>query len=625
MQELEHGEPSLRIGLSLSELNYIKSECEVYALRSPAEINFVEPVRDLGQQARKVREAKLAELVALKEAKQLDRAVKRSERHALAKAELDEQLDLKKAETKKKENQERLLEEDIQRYQDTIDKREATEKKRLIMKYARLLDDQETSLKDDLFEDELNANEPENMDEENNMISVILPNPALTLGTTPALPSTVSIPTPDKKSSPFSKQVPTQNRSSDQDRIRKSKALTREEIKTKVLWEEFGVDPRYTKEDTETIFTESLPVAIPYVPRDWDRPNAVSYSNQFSFDVKTEPKLEIVEEKRNWLQEVNPSEEEIRDLSLSFFVQRSLLLPIRTQCQIVNRSLMKLLIGPEHRFMQHLEALRQFLFLDNGAFSRSLVINIGRRLGHLTHVHQLINVPSMNFILQSALNAVHADEYHASRLSFYIKEATGNVSNSQLEALECFTLRYRVGWPLNLILTEEVMDDYSQIFSFVLQLRLAAWALEDVYIHLMKDFPCRWHAVHIARHSLYHFVQSMQNYVMSQLLTLAWTEFLAELKKNAQSLDDLYDIHLNYVHRAKSRLLLTPKSASLMKIIRDALNLALKFRGLLLAANYQHTPHLQSQINAISAKAREYAKFIRLSMFLKKYYYYRSH
>lgn len=616
MQELEHGEPSLRIGLSLSELNDIKSECEVYALRSPAAIIFVEPVKDISQQARKVREAKLAELVALKEAKQLDRAVKRSERHALAKAELDEQLDLKKAEVKKRENQEKLLEEDIRQYQDTIDKREATEKRRLIMKYARLLDDQD-SLKDDASEDELNANEPEIMDEENNMVSVILPTQAPSTVTSLPLPSTVSIPPPTSniKASPFSKKMPTQIRSSGQDRIRKSKApLTREEIKTKVLWEEFGVDPRYTK-DTETVSTVSLPITIPYVPKDWKRPSAVSYSNQFSFDVKTEPKLEIVEEKRNWLQEVNPSEEQIRDLSLSFFVQRSLLLPIRTQCQIVNRSLMKLLIGAEHRFMQHLEALRQFLFLDNGAFSRSLVVNIGRRLGHLTHVHQLINVPSMNFILQSALNAVHADDYHASRLSFYIKEASGNVSNSQLEALECFTLRYRVGWPLNLILTEEVMDDYSQIFSFVLQLRLAAWALEDVYIHLMKDISCRWHAVHIARHSLYHFVQSMQNYVMSQLLTLAWTEFLAELKKNAQSLDDLYEIHSNYVHRAKSRLLLTPKSASLMKIIRDALNLALKFRSLLLAANYQYTPHLQTQINAVSVKAREYAKFIRLSMF----------
>ena len=604
----------LRIGLSLIELNDIKEECKTYAIKSPAVVDFVQPIKDLGQQARKAREAKFAELVAQKRAKDLDRAEQRTARHTVAKAELDEQLELKRLEEKKKEDQDKLLEEDIRQYQDTIDRREADEKRRLILKYTRLLDDQENVV-DNYPEDELNANEPREMDFENNVISTRPDNVTAERSTLPEtsdfiVPTTAAIttlgPPTQALSSTKEKQVKT--------RTKKSKTLTRDEIKTKVLFEEFGVDPRYTKEDIPTVSTEIVTATVPYVPKDWNHSAAVSYPFQFDFEAQPEPALKFVQEKRNWLEEVKPCEEEIRDLSLSFFVQRSLLLPIRTQCQIVNRSLMTLLTGPEHRFMQHLEILRQFLFLDNGAFSHSLVTNIGRRLSHLTHIHQLINIPSMNFILQSALNAVHADEYYASRLSFYIKEAAGNVSNSQLEALECFTLRYRVGWPLNLVLTEEVMDDYSQIFSFVLQLRLAAWALEDVYIHLMKDLPRRWHAVHIARHSIYHFVQSLQNYVMSQLLTLAWTEFLTELKKNARSLDDLYDIHSNYIHRAKSRLLLTPKSASLMKIIRDALNLALKFRGLLLAANYNYTPQLQSQINSISAKAREYAKFIRLSM-----------
>ena len=593
----------MRIGLSLSELNDIRVECAAYALKFPPVVDFVQPIKDIGQQARKVRDAKLAELLAQKEAQQLDRAVKRNARHALAKAELDEQLDLKRAEETKKANQERLLDEDIQRYQDSIDKREADEKRRLLIKYANLLDDKDST--DGPSEDELNANDVRGMDEENNIVSQIQSDDATVEKPATTLPlRTVAPSVPVKPSIPVVSTRP------------KKKVLTRDEIKTKVLWEEFGVDPRYTKENDESTTEEPRVVISPYVPKDWSHPASVSYPLQFNFATEPEPTMLIGQEKRDWLQEAKPCEEEIRDLSLSFFVQRSLLLPIRTQCESVNRSLMTLLTGPDHRFMQHLEALRQYLFLDNGAFSHSLASNIGRRLGQITQIRQLINVPSMNFILQSALNSVHADEYHASRLSFYIKEATGTVSNSHLEALECFTLRYRVGWPLNIILTEEVMDDYSQIFSFVLQLRLAAWALEDVYINLMRDLPSRWHLVHIARHSIYHFVQTLQNYVMSQLLTLAWSEFLAELKKyGARSLDDLYELHSNYIHRAKSRLLLTPKSASLLKIIRDALNLALKFRGLLLAANYSYSDVLQSQINAVSAKAREYAKFIRLSRF----------
>lgn len=604
MQELVHGEPLLRIGLSLSELNDIRLQCAAYALKFPAAVDFVTPVKDLSQHASETREAKLAELATEKNAKQMDRVRQRTARHAVAKAELDEQLELKRAEENRIANQEKLLDEDIQQYHEQIDKREADEKRRLLIKYTHLLEDKESST-NELIEDELNANDPRGMDGENNTVSRSQSDDIIgtTLSTTSSL-TPVLIPTTTTISSKVSTRP-------------EKKTLTREEIKTKVLFEEFGIDPRYTKEDTESIPEEESRPTTPYKPKTWCRPVGISYPLNFNFGLQPEPIMQIEQEKNDWLQEAKPSEEEIRDFSLSFFVQRSLLLPIRTQCQMVNRSLMTLLTGPDHRFMQHLEALRQYLFLDNGAFSHSLVSNIGRRLGHITHIHQLINIPSMNFILQSALNAIHADEYHASRLSFYIKEATGTISNSQLEALECFTLRYRVGWPLNLILTEEVMDDYSQIFSFVLQLRLAAWALEDVYINLMRDLPSRWHSVHIARHSIYHFVQTLQNYVMSQLLTLAWSEFLTELKKNgARSLDELYELHSNYVHRAKSRLLLTPKSASLLKIIRDALNLALKFRGLLLAANYVYSNTLQSQINSVSAKAREYAKFIRLSKYL---------
>ena len=155
----------------------------------------------------------------------------------------------------------------------------------------------------------------------------------------------------------------------------------------------------------------------------------------------------------------------------------------------------------------------------------------------MSNLLQLINIPSLNFILQSALNAVQADEYYASRLSFYIKDINTVQSNS-VDTLYCFTLRYRIGWPLNLILTEEVMDDYSCIFNFVLQLRLAAWVLQDIYIDL-KDRSAEWHLIQIARHFVCHFVQALQNYVMNQLLTLCWNEFLTDLQKNARSLVNL--------------------------------------------------------------------------------------
>ncbi len=45
-------------------------------------------------------------------------------------------------------------------------------------------------------------------------------------------------------------------------------------------------------------------------------------------------------------------------------------------------------------------------------------------------------------------------------------------------------LGYRVQWPANIILTESMLDSYSQIFSFFLQLRKAIWGLEQVFFSL---------------------------------------------------------------------------------------------------------------------------------------------
>ncbi len=385
---------------------------------------------------------------------------------------------------------------------------------------------------------------------------------------------------------------------------------TLEEIRAKVMRVEFGwgqetVADSTKKGDAAPAVNESLRRAVQWCAP--PAPTITAYRTEFGFGGRA---FDWLKEPCGWLRESRPDFGQIDSLSLTFFVERSLLLPVRTQCQLTNRSLMAFLVE-EQKLMKHFETLRQFLFLDNGSFGQSLVSCFGPHLGSITSLHQLVNIPAMNFILQSALNAVRADETYASHLSFYIKEIGPGVAANSVEALDCFTLRYRIGWPLNLILTDDIMDDYSLIFSFLLQLRLAAWAMEDVYVGL-KELGRQWHAVQIARQSMHHFVQTLQHYVMNQLLNLSWREFIVDLQKNAASLDDLYDVHWRYIHQAKSRLLLTGKSASLMKIIRDALNLTLHFRSRLVACHYQHGPTIESQIASISRKFGEYTKFLHL-------------
>ncbi len=52
-------------------------------------------------------------------------------------------------------------------------------------------------------------------------------------------------------------------------------------------------------------------------------------------------------------------------------------------------------------------------------------------------------------------------------------------------------LGYRVEWPCNIVLTEAAVADYGCIFAFLLQLRKAVWALEQVFLNLKDLSECK--------------------------------------------------------------------------------------------------------------------------------------
>ncbi|XP_072769977.1 gamma-tubulin complex component 6-like [Nerophis lumbriciformis] len=52
--------------------------------------------------------------------------------------------------------------------------------------------------------------------------------------------------------------------------------------------------------------------------------------------------------------------------------------------------------------------------------------------------------------------------------------------------LNCLELRYKVVWPLNIIITDSCINQYNRLFSFQLQLKHMVWSLRDVWFHLKR-------------------------------------------------------------------------------------------------------------------------------------------
>ena len=56
-----------------------------------------------------------------------------------------------------------------------------------------------------------------------------------------------------------------------------------------------------------------------------------------------------------------------------------------------------------------------------------------------------------------------------------------------INSLDFVHLSYRVAWPLNIVVDDDALDMYGQVFSFLARLRRAAWALNDAWMTLKVD------------------------------------------------------------------------------------------------------------------------------------------
>ena len=56
-----------------------------------------------------------------------------------------------------------------------------------------------------------------------------------------------------------------------------------------------------------------------------------------------------------------------------------------------------------------------------------------------------------------------------------------------LHAFDFMVLGYRVDWPVNMIITQDALKTYADIFSYLIRVRLAVVSLTDVW-HWLKVF-----------------------------------------------------------------------------------------------------------------------------------------
>uniref|UniRef100_A0A8C6HQC5 Gamma-tubulin complex component 6 n=1 Tax=Mus spicilegus TaxID=10103 RepID=A0A8C6HQC5_MUSSI len=279
-------------------------------------------------------------------------------------------------------------------------------------------------------------------------------------------------------------------------------------------------------------------------------------------------------------------------LTLPVLMKRSLMAPLAAHVSLVSKAAVDYFFVELH-LETHFEALRHFLLMEDGEFAQSLSDLLFEKLGAGQTPGELLNPLVLNSILSKALQySLHGDTPHASNLSFALKYLPEVFAPNAPDVLSCLELRYKVDWPLNIVITESCLNKYSGIFSFLLQLKLMMWTLKDICFHLKRTAlvshtagSVQFRQLQLFKHEMQHFVKVIQGYIANQILHVSWCEFRARLAV-VGDLEEIQRAHAEYLHRAVFRGLLTEKAAPVMNIIHSIFSLVLKFRSQLISQNW---------------------------------------
>nr|CAD7393805.1 unnamed protein product [Timema cristinae] len=357
-----------------------------------------------------------------------------------------------------------------------------------------------------------------------------------------------------------------------------SQLVTRDEGKDlKLLSAENDVDQQPKKSGTSLSNTGNVP--------------SCSVEQSFSYSCMNFRELPLVTDILDKVVTRKCDTADYHNLDISFIqsaLYKSVAMPLGFQMKLVNSQILRHFLV-EQNFLSHLDSLRSYFFLLDGEFARNVTRELFELMSKAVRPADILNFTALNSVLSRALSATGGSgQRNDSRLSFGVHFIPDYFQHSSPDVLSCLSLRYRVSYPLNILITEEALKRYDAVFAFLLKLRRISWVLEEDF-HWLKRPTEPW--VQLWRHEMTHFVYATQNYVTSVALQSSWSEFQRDLK-GALTLEDL--------------CLLTDPSTKLQQAIMQACSLVLKFHG-----------HLHNQLApSIDKLAKIHDSFVSLVHFV---------
>lgn len=223
---------------------------------------------------------------------------------------------------------------------------------------------------------------------------------------------------------------------------------------------------------------------------------------------------------------------------------------IRDLMQKTNQRLVRIMFNKYHLTM-HIVALKKYLLLGQGDFAKVLLDEIKPVLdGRANHIYS----HTCNDVLVHAIMASNA-QYENKAVLDRLTVKKWDVSVNDL-GWNIFRLDYRTRTPLNAIFHQQVMSEYREIFSFLINLKRVKMELCSIWTSSMSlsilsrrgvvEFRRLTQSCQLTIHEMLFFIRNMESYIMYDVLEAAWRRFEYNLAKS-KSLDNIIRVHKMFV------------------------------------------------------------------------------
>uniref|UniRef100_A0A1Q3G1X1 Putative gamma-tubulin ring complex protein n=1 Tax=Culex tarsalis TaxID=7177 RepID=A0A1Q3G1X1_CULTA len=318
-------------------------------------------------------------------------------------------------------------------------------------------------------------------------------------------------------------------------------------------------------------------------------------------------------------------------LTVTRFLQSSLVIPLKAHMEIVNSEIMKMCLN-DLDILGHFESLRNYFLLMDGEFSCYVCDNLFMLLEEVRSPDELLNYQTLHTILDSALcsSAAGADK-NADRLSFNVEQIPERFDLYHPNVVSMLNLSYRVEWPLNLILNPETIEQYTNVFKYLVKVRRVSFVLGKSF-QLLKEChkqygkrilgSPQYGRVQLICHKLSHLVNALKNYITSSALLASWDAFRKDLE-SAESMEDLYRKHTNYIKRILFLCLLNKRSVEFYNNMEEIFKVVLRFYKHLKSKPWRPTdktlsnaPYVHPRYDQILQDENDFEKLIKYTIYL---------